>query len=52
MERIVTVEDYEPLARERLPKDVYDFIAGGAGNEWTLRENLRAFTPSSPERRG
>ena len=43
MERIVTVEDYEPLARERLPKDVYDFIAGGAGNEWTLRENLRAF---------
>ena len=43
MERIITVADYEPLARARLPKDVYDFIAGGAGNEWTLQENLRAF---------
>jgi len=43
LERTITVADYEPLARARLPKDVYDFIAGGAGNEWTLRENLRAF---------
>ena len=41
--RFVTVNDYEPLARERLPVDVYDFIAGGAGDEWTLRQNLRAF---------
>lgn len=43
MERIIAVEDYEPLARERLPKDVYDFLAEGAGDEWTLRENSRAF---------
>jgi isopentenyl diphosphate isomerase/L-lactate dehydrogenase-like FMN-dependent dehydrogenase len=39
----VTVEDYEPAARERLPTDVYDFYAGGAGDEWTLAENRRAF---------
>ena len=39
----VTVEDYEPVARERLPKDVFDFVAGGAGNEWTLAENRLAF---------
>jgi len=39
----VTVDDYEPIARERLPRDVYDFYAGGAGDEWTLGENRRAF---------
>lgn len=41
--RMVTVDDYEPIARERLPGDVYDFYAGGAGDEWTLAENRRAF---------
>ena len=39
----VNVDDYESLARERLPKDVYDYYAGGAGEEWTLAENRRAF---------
>jgi len=39
----VTVDDYEPIARERLLRDVYDFYAGGAGDEWTLAENRRAF---------
>lgn len=39
----VTVEDFEAPARERLPADIYDFIAGGAGDEWTLRENRAAF---------
>ena len=41
--RIVTVDDYEPLAREALPADVFDYYAGGAGDEWTLAENRRAF---------
>jgi isopentenyl diphosphate isomerase/L-lactate dehydrogenase-like FMN-dependent dehydrogenase len=41
--KIVTVDDYEPLARERLATDVYDYFAGGAGDEWTLAENRRAF---------
>jgi 4-hydroxymandelate oxidase len=41
--RFVTVEDYEPAARELLPRDVYDFYAGGAGDERTLEENVRAF---------
>jgi isopentenyl diphosphate isomerase/L-lactate dehydrogenase-like FMN-dependent dehydrogenase len=39
----LTVDDFEPLARERLPKEVFDFVVGGAGDEWTLRENVRAF---------
>ncbi|MGZ6545731.1 MAG: alpha-hydroxy acid oxidase [Actinomycetota bacterium] len=41
--RFVTVDDYEPAARERLTPDVYDFVAGGAGDEWTLAENRRSF---------
>jgi (S)-2-hydroxy-acid oxidase len=41
--KIVTVDDYEPLAREVLPTDVFDYYAGGAGDEWTLAENRRAF---------
>jgi isopentenyl diphosphate isomerase/L-lactate dehydrogenase-like FMN-dependent dehydrogenase len=39
----ITVDDYEPVARERLPVDLYDFYAGGAGDEWTVAENRRAF---------
>src|SRR6058998_2242810 len=42
LSRIVTVDDLEPAARELLPKDVYDYYAGGAGDEWTL-ENRAAF---------
>jgi 4-hydroxymandelate oxidase len=41
--RFVTVDDYESAARERLPADVFDFYAGGAGDEWTLAENVRSF---------
>lgn len=41
--RFVTVDDYEPAARERLAPDVFDFYAGGAGDGWTLAENRRAF---------
>ena len=39
----VNVDEFEDLARERLPKPVYDYYAGGAGDEWTLRENRAAF---------
>jgi isopentenyl diphosphate isomerase/L-lactate dehydrogenase-like FMN-dependent dehydrogenase len=41
--RFVTVDDYEPVARGSVPPDVWDYFAGGAGDEWTLRENGRAF---------
>jgi isopentenyl diphosphate isomerase/L-lactate dehydrogenase-like FMN-dependent dehydrogenase len=39
--------DYETLretAREHLPRDVYDYVAGGAGREETIRANRAAFT--------
>jgi isopentenyl diphosphate isomerase/L-lactate dehydrogenase-like FMN-dependent dehydrogenase len=38
-----TIAAYHELARSRLPAEVYGFIAGGAGEEWTLAENERAF---------
>jgi isopentenyl diphosphate isomerase/L-lactate dehydrogenase-like FMN-dependent dehydrogenase len=42
-EQFVILDDYEEPARAKLPADVYGYIAGGAGDEWTLRENRRAF---------
>jgi 4-hydroxymandelate oxidase len=41
--RYLQVDDYEPVAKTKLPSDVYDYYAGGAGDERTLEENLRAF---------
>ncbi|MGS2742308.1 alpha-hydroxy acid oxidase [Halomonas sp. LS-001] len=38
----VCIEDWELLAKRRLPAEVYDFIAGGAGSEQSLRENIHA----------
>lgn len=38
----LNVRDYEALARERLDPGCWAYYAGGAGDEWTLRENLEA----------
>src|SRR5919108_1418029 len=40
---VVSIEDFRPLARRRLPKAVFDYLDGGAEGEVTLRENCRAF---------
>ena len=37
------VEDFEAIARERLTQMAYDYYAGGAEDEITLRENREAF---------
>jgi isopentenyl diphosphate isomerase/L-lactate dehydrogenase-like FMN-dependent dehydrogenase len=39
----LSVADYERLAEERLEPDVWAYLAGGSGDEWTLRENRAAF---------
>jgi len=41
--RVVSIEDFRPLARRRLPKSVFDYLDGGAEGEVTLRENCRIF---------
>jgi len=39
----LTVADYELLAEERLEPGPWAYLAGGSGDEWTLRENRTAF---------
>jgi L-lactate dehydrogenase (cytochrome) len=39
----VNVSDLRIRARKRLPKQIFDFIDGGAGDETTLRANRTAF---------
>jgi isopentenyl diphosphate isomerase/L-lactate dehydrogenase-like FMN-dependent dehydrogenase len=41
--RVVSIEDFRPIARRRVPKAVFDYLDGGAEGEVTLRENCRAF---------
>jgi 4-hydroxymandelate oxidase len=39
----VTISEYEEVARQRLPAMVYDYFAGAAGDEISLRRNQAAF---------
>jgi L-lactate dehydrogenase (cytochrome) len=39
----VNIADLRRLARRRLPQLVFDYIDGGAEDEFTLRDNCRAF---------
>jgi isopentenyl diphosphate isomerase/L-lactate dehydrogenase-like FMN-dependent dehydrogenase len=41
--RVVSIEDFRPIARQRIPKPVFDYLDGGAEGEVTLRENCRVF---------
>ncbi|WZY95543.1 hypothetical protein YC2023_067872 [Brassica napus] len=40
---ITNVTEYEAIAKEKLPKMVYDYFASGAEDEWTLQENRNSF---------
>ena len=40
---VVCIEDFRPMAQQRLPKSVFDYLDGGAEGEVTLRENCRVF---------
>ena len=39
----INVADYERLAEEGLEPGAFGYFVGGAGDEWTLRENIAAF---------
>lgn len=43
MSRPVSVDDYRQRAKRRLPKFVFDFVDGAAGDETTMRANREAF---------
>jgi len=42
-DELLSVSDYERSARERLPREVLDYFAGGALDEFTLQENTAAW---------
>jgi (S)-2-hydroxy-acid oxidase len=39
----VNVQEYQELAKKALPKMHYDYITGGAEDEFTLMENVAAY---------
>lgn len=39
----LNILDYERLAEEKLAPGPFGYVAGGAGDEWTLNENRKAF---------
>src|SRR5438094_584107 len=43
MTDLLTLDDFEAAARDRLPHATYEFLAGGAADEITLRWNREAF---------
>jgi 4-hydroxymandelate oxidase len=43
LDGVVTLADFEPLARERMTPAGYDYVAGGSFDEVTLAENLAAW---------
>ncbi|MPZ24164.1 MAG: alpha-hydroxy-acid oxidizing protein [Dehalococcoidia bacterium] len=43
MEDAVNLNDFEEIARGRMEAGAFDYYAGGAGEEITLRENVLAF---------
>jgi 4-hydroxymandelate oxidase len=43
LSRIASVNEFESLAKARLTSVTYDFLAGGAGSEVTLRANVEAW---------
>src|SRR6266496_3706663 len=41
--RVLNIENLRRAAKRRLPRVVFDYIDGGAEDEWTLRANCHAF---------
>ena len=43
MERFLALNEFEPEARQRLPRAVYEYVAGGAGEEYSIRANEESY---------
>jgi 4-hydroxymandelate oxidase len=41
--RFLAVQEFESEARQRLPRAVYEYVAGGAGDEHSLRANEESY---------
>ncbi|CAI5962276.1 unnamed protein product [Closterium sp. NIES-64] len=40
---VTNISEFQCLAKEKLPKQAYDYYASGAEDQWTLAENRNAF---------
>ena len=43
LRRYLTLDDFEPVARARLPKFLYGYVSGGAETDAAVRDNRKAF---------
>ncbi|MFI5225873.1 MAG: alpha-hydroxy acid oxidase [Candidatus Limnocylindrales bacterium] len=43
LDAVVNLAGFEPIAREVMAPAAFDYVAGGAGDEWTLARNLEAW---------
>ena len=43
LKNCITVEDYRRRAQNALPAPIYDYLAGGADDEWSVSNNQSAF---------
>ncbi|KAL4392801.1 hypothetical protein AHAS_Ahas03G0381400 [Arachis hypogaea] len=41
---ITNVTEFEAIAKEKLPKMIYEYYASGAEDQWSLKENRNAFS--------
>lgn len=39
----INIKNLQQMAKARLPGPIFDFLEGGSDDEWTLRQNLKAF---------
>jgi 4-hydroxymandelate oxidase len=43
MKRFLALNEFEVEARQRLPHAVYEYVAGGAGDEHSIRANEESY---------
>src|SRR4029079_11108046 len=43
LKRYLTLDDFEPAARRRIPKFLYGYISGGAETDASVRDNRKSF---------
>ena len=43
MKNMIKIADFTDYAQEVLPKEVFEYFSGGAGEEITLRENEKIY---------
>jgi L-lactate dehydrogenase (cytochrome) len=44
LRQVLALEDLEPLARRHLPRPIFDYVAGAAETNFSLRDNRAVFT--------